>query len=75
VKIKIFKVFFRSTLLSFFRRNKSGYDAYNFLTKRAGELRFLAFERGSLGTEPLVKIKMFESISKPTLAKQSWKDR
>ena len=43
-----------------------GWNTYNFLTERAGELRFSAFEEGLWVTQIYVKI---------TSAKQSFKNR
>ena len=52
-----------------------GWNTYNFLTERAEELRFSAFERGRQGTQIYVKMKKFPILFKLTSSKQSLKNR
>ena len=52
-----------------------GRNTYNFLTERAGELRFSAFEEGLWVTQIYVKIKKFPMLSILTSAKKSFKNR
>ena len=57
------------------KRDTGGRNTYNFLTERAEELQFSAFERGRQGTQIYVRMKKFPILSKLTSAKQSLKNR